>query len=283
MNGCVPRQQGGHGLAEQGVDAAAAVAEGVEQRHARRTRVGAALKTLPIVWYGSKISVPSGLRGHAAAPRFSALFFQKPGVLPSAPATPKYVAGSSSVDGLVGPRLVGGDGGEVEVAAEDDWWVTTPTDVYSHVSPTSRSPSTSRSPPRNTGTKSSAEVVRRAVVVDDGGQPDGDVAGVGDEVGPHDRRARQVLVAEGVGVLERRRGQRVDGVDGLLDPDAGGGAEHVGRIVVEVRRAAVVDAADAGQVARAGRRRRPDGARVAPDLAELEDPVAVVAARPGRG
>ncbi len=48
-------------------------------------------------WPGSQTSVPSGLRGHAIAFLLSALFFQKPGVRPSAPARPRYAAVSCAV------------------------------------------------------------------------------------------------------------------------------------------------------------------------------------------
>src|SRR5262245_42746297 len=48
-------------------------------------------------WPGVYTSVPSGSRGHAAAFLLSALFFQKPGVRPSAPVRPRYAALSCAV------------------------------------------------------------------------------------------------------------------------------------------------------------------------------------------
>ena len=84
MNGCVADRSAATAWRSRACDAAAAVAERVVAVSCSAYSGGGPRRREPSVWYGSYTSEPSGLRGHAAAPLLSALFFQKPGVLPSA-------------------------------------------------------------------------------------------------------------------------------------------------------------------------------------------------------
>ena len=130
------------------------------------------------------------------------------------------------------------------------------------------------SPPTYTGVKSSPATARGAVVVDDGGDARSamlpvfvtryvQTTGVPGEV----------LVADGVGVLERRRRPRVDRVHGLLDVDCRRRPEDVGRVVVEVHGARGIRPAHACEVAEQTGRELTVRVPVDPGLAGLEHPV----------